>query len=248
MGGALLRSQTLVAATADAIRTAIRKGEIQPGQPLREVELAESLEVSRSTVREALRLLREETLVELTPFRGARVTSLTLRMAREIRTMREMLEPCAIRLAMKAQAYSAGKLKQLEFLAERLRELEPQQGAVYETIRADLEFHWLVCEPCDHTMLLEAYSRVQSLTWLFLINSRIYQSDTYLSGPTHREILEAIQAGDVGVAEETLRKHINMSGQALLDYMVRKGELTLPPYGRRGNRPAEDRSSAIPAL
>ena len=89
------RPPTLTATVADSIREGIFRGELHPGKPLREVELAEALDVSRGTVREALRQIQDESLVEVIPHRGAFVTNLTPKMADELHTIRALIEPLA---------------------------------------------------------------------------------------------------------------------------------------------------------
>ena len=84
----LVRRPTLTAAVVGSIRDSIFRGDLQPGEPLREVELSESMDVSRGTIREALQKLQEENLVEVFPRRGAFVTRLTPRKAQELYTPR----------------------------------------------------------------------------------------------------------------------------------------------------------------
>src|SRR2546429_4548451 len=74
-----VRPPTLTATVAEHIKEAIFRGSPPPGAPLHEVELSKSLGVSRGTVREALRYLQDETLVEIHPHQGASVTRLSPR-------------------------------------------------------------------------------------------------------------------------------------------------------------------------
>src|SRR5208283_1850229 len=100
-----VRPPTLTATVVDHIRAAIVQGQFAPGAPLHEVDLCNLLGVSRGTVREALRQLRDENLVEIVPHRGACVTTLSPRRAWEIYTLRAQLEPYAVRLAIEREAY-----------------------------------------------------------------------------------------------------------------------------------------------
>jgi DNA-binding GntR family transcriptional regulator len=199
---------TLTAVVADAIREALFRGEVCPGEPLREVELGQSLDVSRGTIREALRQLQEDGLVEIIPHRGAFVRKLSPQTAEELYTLGALLEPYAVRLALENKA-----------LAQRLGDLEQQADATYETVKADVEFHHLICSRSDHHLLLEIFKGLQSLTRLFVFNVQLYQSDAYSDEPSHYEIFKAIQAGDPEHAAETLRGHIEAVGVALLTRM-----------------------------
>ena len=219
----LVRPPTLTKAVADSIRETIFRGGNLPGDPLPEVELSGSLGVARGTVREALRMLRDEGLVDIIPHRGAFVKKLSSRTAKELYTLRALLEPYAVRLALENQAYSKQDLDSLEMLAQRPRRIENADGNIYETIEADVAFHLLICGRSNHHLLIETLNRLQSLTRLFLFNIRLYQSRANSDEPTHQEICEAVRAGDPSHAEEILRKHIDTSGRALLGQMEEVG-------------------------
>jgi DNA-binding GntR family transcriptional regulator len=216
MEGPLIRPPTLTTAAAESIRNSIIRGDIQPGEALREVDLSKTLEVSRSTIREALRQLQEENLVEIFPHKGAYVRRLTPTTTRELYTFRALLEPFAVRLAMEAESYSNDDLKKIEQLARKLDELEPIEDVIFEAVEADVSFHRNICETCGHRLILDTLSRLQSIALLFFLNVRHYLSDAYRTGPSHIEISDAIKSGDVNTAEATLRNHINSSGQSLL--------------------------------
>jgi len=219
----IARPPTLTATVAHSIREGIFRGELRPGEPLREINLSETLDVSRGTVREALRQLQDESLVEVVPHRGAFVTNLTSRMAKEIYTLRALIEPFAVRLAMEANAISQEDVEYLEKLSHRLDELQESHEDTYETVKADVEFHTRICSPSNHELLLNMLKSLQSLTWLYVFNIQLYQAAIYSREPSHCEIFQAIKSGDPRRAEETLRDHINAAGAALLYCMEEAG-------------------------
>lgn len=214
----VVRPPTLVAVVVDTIRDAIFRGDFQPGEPLREVELSQSLDVSRGTVREALRLLQEESLVEVISHRGVFVRKLSPRTAREIYTLRALIEPYAVRVALENGAYSEEDLEALAVLVRRMGECE-EKGDVFGTIKADVEFHHLICERSDHQLLLGVLKNIQSLMMQFMLNTKLYRSDLVSDEHSHGAILEAIRQGDSVYAEEMVRKHINDAGGSLLSRM-----------------------------
>lgn len=221
----LVRPPTLTASVVDAIREGIISGAFQPGQPLREVDLSDALKVSRGTVREALRDLSKEQLVEIIPHRGAYVHQLSRRSAKEVYTLRALVEPYAVRLALENNAYTDKDLRQLEDLARRLHKLEQERGDAYETIQADVHFHHLICHPSDHELLLEIIGRLQSLTWLLVFSVHYYRSHEYSDEPSHIDIAKAIRSGDPNLAAQTLKHHIDAAGKALL---LRMEEIASP--------------------
>lgn len=105
---------TLPSQIAARIGEAIVEGEFQPGQKLREVDLAHSFGVSRASVREALRALESEGLVTILPQRGAQVTALTAEEVRDVFEIRANLMGLACqRFAAAATAETIGRLKEL---------------------------------------------------------------------------------------------------------------------------------------
>lgn len=222
----LTRPPTLTAATAQNIQEAILRGDFAPGDPLRESDLSDKLEVSRGTVREALRLLHQEgALVEIIPHRGAFVIKLSVERAREIYTLRALLEPYAVRIAMENKAYSESDLAELQQLVERLHELENERNDP-ALVKTDMEFHHVATRRCNHQLLLEMVGKLQSQTRVLIFNTKRYRSDKVPDSASHRAILEGIAAGDPLAAEEIVRMHIIDAGSSLVKRMqeVQKAE------------------------
>jgi DNA-binding GntR family transcriptional regulator len=181
-----VRPPTLTVTVANHIREAIVRGEMAPGLPLHEVELSTALKVSRGTVREALRLLHDEDLVDILPHQGASVMTLSPRKAWEIYTLRAQLEPYAVRLALENQAYTLQDLEELDALVGRLGE---HDGDPFDSISADMEFHRVMCERGGHGVLMDMLGSLRSQTRLFILNTMIYHSDTIQDEVMHRTIL-----------------------------------------------------------
>jgi DNA-binding GntR family transcriptional regulator len=212
------RPPTLVAAAATSIRDEIVNGVLLPGTPLHEVELANTLDISRGSVREALRLLQQEGLVEIIPYRGAFVARLTPERVKEIYTLRALLEPYAVRLAMENHAFSDEDQEELKTLVERMSELE-QRGNYAGMIETDIQFHETTSKYCDHSLLMDVLLNLQSLTLMFILNTKLYQSDMVPDDVSHRSILEGILSGDPDTAEQVVRQHIVDAGSSLLNRM-----------------------------
>ncbi|MCS6907000.1 MAG: GntR family transcriptional regulator [Anaerolineales bacterium] len=212
------RPPTLAVAAANVIKDAILEGQLLPGEPLHEVELSEKLNISRGTVREALRLLRQQGLVEVIPYRGAFVACLSPQMVEEIYTLRALLEPYALRLGMEKGAFDKETLDQMAALVKRMGEME-QAGNYSETIKADMRFHEIITERCGHRLLTEVLKNLQSMTLMFILSTKLYQSDMISDEVSHQAVFEGIRSGDPQLAEEILRKHITDAGTSLLQRM-----------------------------
>ncbi len=230
----LNRPPTVTAATAQNIQEAILRGDFSPGDPLREADLSESLGVSRGTVREALRLLHQEgALVEIIPHRGAFVIKLSVERAREIYTLRALLEPYAVRIAMENKAYSSEDLGELQRLIQRLEELEDERNDP-ALVKTDMEFHHVATRRCNHQLLLEMVAKLQSQTRVLIFNTKRYRSDKVPDSVSHQAIFEGIRSGNPQAAAEIVRSHIIDAGSSLVKRMeeVQRSEDSAAPGGQ----------------
>lgn len=219
------RPPTLTEAAARSIRDEIIRGSLLPGDPLPEVELSKSMNISRGTVREALRLLQQEGLVEVYSYRGAFVSQLDPQKVREIFTLRALLEPYAVRLSMENEAFDEAYLAKLRSLIKTMGATE-KRGDYAANIEADMKFHELISQPCGHKLILEILKNLQSLTLMFILNTKLYQSDMVTDEISHQKLYDGIVSGDPGLAEEIIKKHIIDAGSWLLTRMVEEVQIS----------------------
>jgi len=210
----LQRPETLVNAVARSISEAIMHGELSPGQSLPEPRLAAELGTSRGTVREALRLLGEQGLVDIFLHRGAFVATLTPQKAHEISTLRANLESFAVRLAMDRDAYTQDVLRDLEVA---LCDLESATSGpdLLAIADADMHFHDVLSQASGHELLLDVLSGLRLQMRYFIVYTKIVNSDTEPESITHTRILEAIKTGDAEIAAAAAHRHITDAGEYL---------------------------------
>ena len=217
------RPPTLTAAVANAIRDSIMRGELLPGAPLREVELSQSLNTSRGTVREALRELQKEGTVEVIPYRGAFVTRMTPKKVREIYTLRALLEPYAVRLAMENKAFTKTDHARLNEMVEELSRHEADDN-YSDMVATDMAIHHVLVEKCGHDLVIKTLQDLQALTFLFIFSTKFYRSDMVADDVSHKAIIESVFGGDPSQAEQVLRQHITEAGTSLLRRMEEEEE------------------------
>ena len=237
------RPPTLTAATAKNIQEAILRGDFTPGDPLREGELSAALGVSRGTVREALRLLHQQgALVQIIPHRGAFVVRLSPDSAREIYTLRSILESYAVRIAVESRAYSEQDFEELDRLLGRMEELE-RKGDVAALVEADMDFHRFATGRSNHQLLLEMVNNLHSQTMVLIFNTKMYRSDQVPDSVSHRAIIDGLRSGDPAGAEEIMRNHIIDAGTWLVNRMeeVQRAEAVT------SSAPKENTSSQHPS-
>ena len=207
---------TLSTAIIDYVKTAILRGDYPPGSSLPEIPLAKKVSASRATIREALRGLNDLGLVDLHPRKGAMVASLSPKRAREIYSLRAVLEPFAIRLAL---TEGQVRKKELATIERAFDDLRMAVGNPFALIEADMAFHWSLCAPCGHELVLEQLKHLQVRTRQFIFYTKYYDSDAEGEIEAHLPILTALQALDPYRAESALRDHITNAGERLLVHM-----------------------------
>jgi DNA-binding GntR family transcriptional regulator len=132
------RQRPLHEAAVDRLRDMIIEGDLAVGERLHEFNLAEALNVSRTPVREAVKLLATEGLVELLPGRGARVAALSARTISELLEVIGGIERHASELA--AERMTARELARLQRMHERMA-LYHQTGNLHEYFKLNNEIH-----------------------------------------------------------------------------------------------------------
>jgi DNA-binding GntR family transcriptional regulator len=197
------------------VQQLILRGEFPPGSTLPEVPLAKRFEVSRGTVREALRDLQDLGLIDLHMNRGAVVAELSAQRAWEIFSLRAVLEPFAVRLAL-----TSGRMRNegREAIRDAFRRIEISAlaGDQYALIEADMQFHWSICAPCQHEILLNHLRSLQVRMRQFMFYTKILESDCESEVNSHRPVLLAVLSGDADRAEAALHQHITVAGEQLL--------------------------------
>jgi DNA-binding GntR family transcriptional regulator len=199
-------SRTVVEYTIGSIRHGILEGHYAPGQRLIEGELTESLGVSRGPLREALRRLAADGLVEIEPFRGAAVSRLTRAELADTLAVREALEGLAARLAAE-RIEKAGNRAQANAALNMLKRAAGASDATSYLEEND-QFHQLIIDLSGNDVLGRQIAQLQ-LPTLRSAFFRLFDSALQSASlAQHREILEAIMGGDPARAERAMRSHV----------------------------------------
>jgi DNA-binding GntR family transcriptional regulator len=192
----------------------IQDGEFHSGQRLREAELASRLKVSRTPVREALRRLTSEGLIEFAPSRGMMIVELDKQQVRELYALRETLEGAAARFA--AQHASPSEIAALVELLERQdRSALPSE----EAARLNRRFHNAIHEAAHNRYLV--LSLRQLYASLALLPGTTFTAPGRIASAReeHGAILTAIQDRDAVRAEAAARHHIENAGRIRMQMM-----------------------------
>ena len=217
--GSPTKSQTLADDVFNQLRTAIVKGEIQPGSKINEPQLASLYGISRGPLREAIRRLEGCKLVEIKANAGARVVSLNSSQAIEIYEIREFLEGLACRLAAgNAEREDCKQLREL--LARHETQIQQDNWTQYVQEEGDWDFHYKLVELSGNKRLFNLLcGELYYLLRLFRHQTGSAPSRPEQAFREHHQIVDAIEAGDSELAELLMRRHIAGARKTLLDHL-----------------------------
>lgn len=208
-GSALFNHDFNSKATAQAevytfLRNRILSGELAVGSRIVPNEVAQILQVSRMPVREALRQLESEGLVDLRPNRGALVMKLSGSQLFELFVIRMTLEGTAARLA--ASNRSESGMRELDVLLQRL------DGSRHETrvwLQHHKDFHDFICTLSGMPRLVAETRRFRALADPYILTYYLdLHSSPELPGHEHDTVASAIKEGTPEEAEDVMRQHI----------------------------------------
>lgn len=208
-----IETTTLATQVQRRLEHAIYSGELKPGERLIEVDLADALQVSRASLREALRLLENKGLVVTSHRRGAYVIELTEQDVREIYRVRFLLEGHAIRLA--AEDPTPELLARLQDLIDALR-VAAERKDYFAIVDLDLELHREICAATGNGRLLDIWGDLVAPTRALLITKYRLFDDSELITQGHQVLVDAIQQCDPELAAARLEKHITDTHEAVL--------------------------------
>ncbi|SUW14241.1 L-lactate utilization operon repressor [Brevibacterium iodinum] len=211
---------------AAQIRTDIIKGKLEPGTKLREVVLAERYEVSRIPIREALRALEADGLVESRKFSGSVVAPSPVEDAEDLFEIRIVLESAtAKRAARRVAERTAGQDPDPRWaeIREEIDAILDAGDAVIEAERYEdlavlnMRFHFAVAELSGSLSFISLLRQISGkIEWLYSLNLMRRGPQAW---PEHREIIAAIDAGQDALAAEVMARHVRRSRDSYFSTM-----------------------------
>ncbi|MDV7086767.1 GntR family transcriptional regulator [Rhodococcus sp. IEGM 248] len=193
-----------------ALRVAITSGELAPSSPLVETELSEMLQISRGTLREAMRQLQQEGLISA----GARgrlyVRHLDSKEIRDIFAVRAALEALAVREL-------AGLADRATVIAELRAALDVMDTAVLEArIEADLNFHRTMCSLTGNDTLLHSWISLEGSIRMSIMFAGLDRAVGNMDVGRHSAIVDAIETGDADEAAKAIQTHMDWASANLV--------------------------------
>ncbi|NHR06582.1 GntR family transcriptional regulator [Chromobacterium haemolyticum] len=211
-----IKRQTLTSAVTESLRQRILSGEFPDGQQLRQEALSNEYGVSRVPVREALRQLEAEGLIQIIDHKGALVSKLSLEDVLELLEIRAMLEGSVLKAAIPCHTKADHDLAQ-----QTLREFE-------QALRNNDVRHWGELNSRFHLALYRAAKRPNTLALIEQLHNKtdrytrmqiLFTRTMERAHEEHSKLLELSRQGKADEASEFIRFHILSAGHALEDYL-----------------------------
>lgn len=193
------------------IKKAILKGEFRPGDRMIEHNLVELIGVSRTPVRDAIKLLAVENYLILRPNSGAAVANWTVDELRDMFKLRALTEGLVARRA--AERITAAEIGNLTDCVETIDAIlaagEPYDYPRY--LEENEAFHEILCCAAGSVILCQALERLNSPSIMYQVAHNFTKQELLRSNSHHREIVDSMIAGDTDWADSAMQSHIMSS-------------------------------------
>ena len=204
----------------NTLRDAILTGKLVPGERLMENQLADKLGVSRTPVREALRMLELENLVELVPRKGAQVLDMSEKDITNILEVRSALEGLATSVACKKMSKEdLQQLKNMEVDFEKA----VADNDVERFVDIDEDFHDLIFSATENDKLINIFRNLRIQLYRYRM-AQAKNNETSMSTIVahHRSIIRAIENHDAEEGASIAQGHIKYQTESILRFVRNK--------------------------
>lgn len=202
-----MRPRNLADQVADVIVDGIAGGALRPGQRLVETELARQLQVSRVPLRESLKMLEAQGILESEPHRGTHVAEFGETKMDQICEARVALERLALRSALPAYRAEPERIERLDaIIADMERAAERLDWAAIS--RADLSFHREICAVSGNAVVATLWETLARHVLIVFGHEIRDERDAAILGPQHRRVREMLLNADMADLENEIEQHI----------------------------------------
>ncbi|MDD6742588.1 GntR family transcriptional regulator [Roseburia sp. MUC/MUC-530-WT-4D] len=204
----------------NTLREAILKGELKPGERLMELQLAAKLGVSRTPIREAIRMLEQEGLAVTIPRKGAEVARMTEKDMEDVLEIREALDELAAKIA--CTRMTEDQLKQLEMIKETFVE-STRSHDVKRIAEADVSFHDVIYEATGNPKLVSMLNNLREQIYRYRVEYLKEEKNYPTLIGEHEAIVEALYARNQDEVVRAMHTHIENQASAVKE-IIREQE------------------------
>ena len=203
----------------NTLRGEILKGEMKPRERLMEIHLADRLGVSRTPIREAIRMLELEGLVTMVPRRGAQVAQISEKGLKDVLEVRRALDALAMELA--CGRITQEEIRELRMACDRFREATKTEDPV-QIAKADVALHDRIVQASRNDKLIQMVGNLSQQIYRYRLE---YIKDASRHGrliEEHEEIYRCISTRDQEAGAKAIRMHIYNQEQSILNQIQQK--------------------------
>lgn len=204
----------------NTLREAILKGDLKPGERLMELQLASKLGVSRTPIREAIRMLEQEGLAVTMPRRGAEVAKMTLKDMEDVLEIREALDELAVRLA--CTRITEEQLNRLTEVKEEF-EMSTRTGNVKKIAEADVSFHDVIYEATGNPKLVSLLNNLREQVYRYRVEYVKNPKNYPVLIREHEAILQGLRDGNTDLAAAAMHEHVVNQAVAVTEVIREQG-------------------------
>ena len=196
----------------NTLRQAILKGELEPGERLMEIQLADRLGVSRTPIREAIRKLELEGLVLMIPRKGAEVAKISEKSLRDVLEVRRSLEELAIELA--CQRMTESDIKELEEAQEAFRAAIHSADAM-TIAETDEHYHDIIYNGTGNNRLVQILNNLREQMYRYRVEYLKDENNYPTLMKEHKDIVEGLVRKNKTQVTETMHQHVKNQAVAV---------------------------------
>lgn len=202
------------------LREAILKGELKPGERLMELQLAAKLGVSRTPIREAIRMLELEGLAVTVPRKGAEVAKMTEKDMEDVLQIRRALDELAVGLA--CDNMTEERLAELHEALIRFEE-SIETGDVKQIAQKDIEFHEVIYQTADNTKLVNLLNNLREQMYRYRVEYLKDENSYAALIEEHKNIFRCLQNRDKAQVTRATSEHV-VNQERFMKNMIREQE------------------------
>ena len=196
----------------NTLREAILKGELKPGERLMELQLAAKLGVSRTPIREAIRMLEQEGLAVTIPRKGAEVAKMTEKDMEDVLQIREALDELAAKIACEQISE-----EQLEELVATMHEFEESTKTdnVKKIAEADVQFHDIIYQSTGNPKLVNMLNNLREQMYRYRVEYLKDENNYPTLMKEHKDIVEGLVRKNKMQVTATMHQHVKNQAVAV---------------------------------
>lgn len=203
------------------LRKSILTGELKPGERLMEIHLANKLGVSRTPIREAIRMLELEGLVIMIPRRGAQVAQITEKNLRDVLEVRRAMDALAVELA--CERITPEEVDRLKAACEHFATVTKSRDA-NKIARADVSYHDIILQASRNDRLMQLISNFSQQMYRYRLEYIKEEGSCEGLVEEHRMIYEAIREKDKLKGAALMKAHIDNQEKAVIRMITVRGK------------------------